>query len=228
MLLALTPAGHALAPVAAFEPPPLDDSGVDGGGAGDAEADAVTGVQWGRAAGFGVGGTGDGGGSYSISGSYDGGDGGNEELLLVACRSSRLFLLDAAGRPLRAWGAGAPWARLGLVAAAFGPPGSLLLLTAARVLYWLRPGSGNGGSGGDGDGGGGSGDAVVTLNLKVRLAVGGSGGNRAQREQKGQWSADCKPPCFPSSHAPIPLVLALSSITTTTTAPARKRALPAV
>jgi hypothetical protein len=39
---------------------------------------------------------------------------------------------------LRRWEADAPWARLRLVAAAWGPGGSLFLLTAARVLYWVQ------------------------------------------------------------------------------------------
>jgi hypothetical protein len=55
------------------------------------------------------------------------------------------------GGVLRQWEVDAPWARLKVVAGAFGPSSSLLLLTAARVLYWVHL---DGSSGGHGGGGG--------------------------------------------------------------------------
>ncbi|KIY99835.1 hypothetical protein MNEG_8122, partial [Monoraphidium neglectum] len=94
-------------------------------------------VCWGAAPGEGGGGGSDGGGSGAVG-----------ERLLVACRSSCIWLLDARGRVLRQWDADAPWAAQQVVAVAFGPGGSLLLLTAARVVHWVQLGPEHGGGGG--------------------------------------------------------------------------------
>lgn len=65
------------------------------------------------------------------------------------------------GALLHAWGQDTPWGRQQLVAAAFGPGcHSLLLLTAARSLFWVKLDLAGGG------GGGGS-DVITTVSLKV-------------------------------------------------------------
>lgn len=48
------------------------------------------------------------------------------------------------GQILREWDPDGPWGSQRLAAAAFGPGGSLLLLTAARSVVWVRPGAGEG------------------------------------------------------------------------------------
>ena len=74
----------------------------------------------------------------------------------------------------------APWARLQVVAAAFGPGDSLFLLTAARVLFWVHPGERPAGGGGGTlaslDGGEDEVCAFEKFSLKARRAGGGGRG----------------------------------------------------
>jgi hypothetical protein len=90
----------------------------------------------------------------------------------------------SAGQELRRWGPDAPWAAQGLVDAAFGPGGSLLLLTAARVVHWLQPAGGAGWGrgagaeaaamrGGSFGAGGPAGDAVTAFSVAVRRGAAG-------------------------------------------------------
>eukprot|EP00878_Enallax_costatus_P035802 GHUV01040026.1.p1 GENE.GHUV01040026.1~~GHUV01040026.1.p1 ORF type:complete len:222 (+),score=50.57 GHUV01040026.1:142-807(+) len=59
----------------------------------------------------------------------------DSQLLLVACNSSAVYLLDSTGGLVTHWDSASPWAQLQLVAACHGPANTVLLLTAARVLY---------------------------------------------------------------------------------------------
>ncbi|WIA15951.1 hypothetical protein OEZ85_012693 [Tetradesmus obliquus] len=64
----------------------------------------------------------------------------DSRLLLVACRSSAVYLVDESGALVTHWDATWPWAQLQLLAACHGPGNSLLLLTSARVLFLVGHG----------------------------------------------------------------------------------------
>jgi hypothetical protein len=66
---------------------------------------------------------------------------------------------------LRHWEVDTPWAQQQVVAAAFGPGDSMLVLTAARVVHWVPLGEGGG--------------APVSLSVKV--------GCRSARRRRAKW-----------------------------------------